>query len=278
MEREYNVGTWLTPSDEYIKDIKQTLVEKGVATELTPNEELSESINNIKSMGDLLDYTKSMRYMFYQNTKITDLTPFFKQNDTKNVEDMTNMCSRCTNLISFPKINMSKVTRANDAFSYCSSLKEFYTDDTSALTQVTSMFLNCVSIETISGIDFLNVNVAPQGFVSDCRNLKNLYIKNIKYNLQIGYGTLTGSSSYGHLLTLDSLVNTCKECIKTYSRTLTVGTANIEKLANVYVRFVDINQTTIAEGEKGDVVVCEADNNDAMTITEYMALKSWTLA
>lgn len=50
MEREYNVGTWLTPSDEYIKDIKQTLVEKGYATETTYDEELSEAIRSIHSV------------------------------------------------------------------------------------------------------------------------------------------------------------------------------------------------------------------------------------
>ena len=44
MEKEYNVGTWLTPSDEYIKDIKQTLVEKGIVEENTPDSELSKVI------------------------------------------------------------------------------------------------------------------------------------------------------------------------------------------------------------------------------------------
>lgn len=44
MEREYNVGTWLTPSDEYIKDIKQTLVEKGLIKESTNNEDIAKDI------------------------------------------------------------------------------------------------------------------------------------------------------------------------------------------------------------------------------------------
>lgn len=44
MEREYNVGTWLTPSDEYIKDIKDALVEKGIVEELTNGEDIPENL------------------------------------------------------------------------------------------------------------------------------------------------------------------------------------------------------------------------------------------
>lgn len=44
MEREYNVGTWLTPSDEYIKDIKDALVEKGIVEESTNSEDIANDI------------------------------------------------------------------------------------------------------------------------------------------------------------------------------------------------------------------------------------------
>jgi hypothetical protein len=57
-----------------------------------------------------------------------------------------------------------------------------------------------------------------------------------------------------------------------------MGSANKNKLTNVYVKFTDPTKTTIATDEKGDVVVCESTDEGAMTITEYMTLKKWSLA
>ncbi len=96
--------------------------------------------------------------------------------------------------------------------------------------------------------------------------------KNIKVNLQVGSGT-----SWGHLLTVDSLVHLCQELVNVgSSRTLTVGSANLEKLASVYVKL------TVPEAEdttgKLPCVVCESTDEGAMLIEDYIALKHWQLA
>ena len=139
---------------------------------------------------------------------------------------------------------------------------------------MTNMFAYCTNLTSIPQLDISKVTDTYQ-IVYDCTNLTNLTLLNIKRNLQVGSGT-----SWGHLLTLDSLIGLCKECIKqSSSKKLTVGSANMEKLANVYVKFTDSTQTTIDVGAKGEnIVQCESTDDGAITISDYMALKSWSLA
>lgn len=289
MEREYTVGTWLTPSDEYIKDIKQALVEKGLATEETPNEELVRIVKDNGFVKTLFDRTKTCEKLFYNTAfAVFSLTEevVFSLFGGDALENVTNMNYTFANnggsysayppntqIKRLPLMNTSNVKTMSNTFKGLQALEVFPEMDTSNVTAMDYMLDGCRELITITSLNMISVTSAS-GMLESCKKLTNITLKNIKTKLQIGSGT-----SWGHLLTLESLINTCKECIKTTSSlTLTVGTANIEKLADVYVRFVDRNQTEIAEGEKGEVVVCEADNNDAMTITEYMALKSWTLA
>lgn len=368
----------VTEVNEYIKDIKQALVEKGAATELTPNAELGEIVENTTLLKPLLDCTKKTVSMFVNNGS-ESIDGLISYNDTENVTDMSSTFSGCMYLKSIPKLNTKKVKNFRSMFSGCfdlASIPELDTSsgvyfdsmfsgcsdlasipelDTSSGTDFRNMFQNCEvlasipnldtssgvhfdsmfkgcsalasipELDTSSGTDFSNMfekctklkivpplntskgvsgletmfsecyeletilgidlSAVSSGYrTSDmfykCRKLQNLTLTNIKCNITIGSGDGSNySNHYGYLLTLDSLINTCKECIKMSSTCkLTIGSANLEKIANVYVRFVDRTQTEIAVGEKGDVVVCEADNNDAMTITEYMALKNWTLA
>ena len=107
----------------------------------------------------------------------------------------------------------------------------------------------------------------------NCKALKNITLFNIRINLTIGSGT-----EYGHLLTLDSLINTCKECINVGSaRKLTIGTANLEKLSTVYVRLTDEPEED-ESNPKLPMEVCESTDEGAMLISAYMTLKNWSLA
>lgn len=314
MEREYNVGTWLTPSDEYIKDIKQTLVEKGVATELTPNEELSEVIKGIALLQPLIDARGTLGYLFYKEDSTTQVTQKLFEDIMKNlnlskITSMTNFSAvygagEAHGLITeIPYFNTSSITSMEKCFyafvnatkiadlDYSNvktlrcafsngasnpiamlSLTEINLNNTSKCEYFYRAFYGCRDLVTIKELDMISAvedSYGTSGMFYNCYALKNLIVKNVHYDLDVKNSTLT----------LDSLINTFKECIKgSTTRKLTIGTKNNPTIANVYVRFVDRTQTEIATGEKGDVVVCESTDEGAMTITEYMALKSWTLA
>ena len=61
------------------------------------------------------------------------------------------------------------------------------------------------------------------------------------------------------------------------SRTLTVGTANLEKLSTVYVKLTSEEEEN-SSYPKLPCTVCESTDEGAMLISDYMALKQWTLA
>lgn len=139
-----------------------------------------------------------------------------------------------------------------------------------------SMFVNCTSLTTVPLFDIRKVTSMSSMFVN-CRKLTDCYLRNIKANLQVGSGT-----SYGHLLTLDSLIHLIKELRDTgSSKTLTVGSANLEKLANVYVRTITITDEMRVEDdlidEKLPFEVCESTDEGATLITNYVSAKHWVL-
>lgn len=143
------------------------------------------------------------------------------------------------------------------------------------------MFSNCAKLTTIPELNMINVSNVYQMFIN-CRALTNLTLLNIKRStLQIGSGT-----SWGHLLTLESLINTIMELVNAGSaRVLTMGTANLEKIANIYVRRTTEGDVPICLDDnsnidlaKGPCEVCASTDERAMTITAYANLKGWTLA
>ena len=138
------------------------------------------------------------------------------------------------------------------------------------------MFYNSSSITTISQLDMSNVTNTSSMFFG-CVKVTNLSIKNIKTNLQVGSGT-----SYGHLLTVDSLLRLCKELITTSSsKTLTIGSANLNKLANVYIKRITITDEMREEDplidQKIPFEACDSTDEGAVLITNYAKSKKWTL-
>ena len=262
----------------------------------------SQVVVNVASSGEstlkkLLDYTKSCYNMFRENASITVMTDYFQFNDTSSVTDMSYMFWYCSNLVSVPLFDTSKVTNMNNMFFSCTQLRNVPQFDTSKVTNMKNMFDGCPNLKTLPQFDTSkvtnmknmfngcsNLKTLPQfdmikttntsNMFNGCSKLANLTLLNIKVNLQVGSGT-----SFGHLLTLESLIGLCQQCVKTSSsKTLTISSASMEKLANVYVKFTDSSQTTIAVGEKGEnMVQCESTDTGAMTISDYMALKQWVL-
>lgn len=242
----------------------------------------------------------TMTYMFY-NCRILKTIP---QLDTSNVTNMNNMFNNCmllnsipllntsnarnlgamfyscASLETIPELNTSKATGMASMFGACTNLTSIPKLDTSKVTTMSSMFNNCPNLTTISGLDMINVTNNSSMFTGD-KNLTNLILKNIKRNLTIGSGT-----SWGHLLTVDSLVNTIKELWDYSSGTttykLSMGSANLPKIANIYVKLITPTQEQIEAdpyiNNKMPCELCESTDEGAMTITAYANLKHWTLA
>ena len=220
----------------------------------------------------MLDYTKSCNNMFYSNATIVNLDDYIEYSDTSNVEQMKAMFYACYPLKRIPNMDTSNVwTMENFAYG-CTSLSYVPNLNTSKLTIAKNAFQNCQKLITIEGLDLRSCNTVS-GLVSGCSKLTNLTLYNIKKSIFIGYGT-----SYGHLLTIESLLNCCQECINTGSAlTLTAGTENMTKLADVYVKLTgepEVDSTL----PKLPMVQCESTDEGAMLVADYMALKQWSLA
>jgi surface protein len=218
--------------------------------------------SNVTKMGNMFAYCEKLQTI--------------PQLNTSNVTDMVNMFQNCEALQAIPELDMSKVTSGTSMFAGCSLLEEVPPLNTIKMTSFSSFFLYCENLKTIRELNMINCtsSSATMNFLNNCKKLENLTLLNIKIALQIGNGT-----TWGHLITLDSLIGIVKELINAgSSRTLTMGSANLEKIANTYVKFTDSSQTTIATGTKGDVVLCESTDEGAMLLSDYATLKRWTLA
>ena len=213
--------------------------------------------------------------MFQNCSKLTTVP----QLNTGKVKTMTDMFYNCRALTTVPQLDTSNVTNMNTMFYGCAALTTVPQLNTSKATYMSNMFGSCVNLTTVAGLDMINVTNTNSMF-SNNMNLTNLTLKNIKRNLTIGSGT-----SWGHLLTVDSLVNTIKE-LWDYSsgttRKLSMGSANLEKIANIYVKLITPTQEQIEAdpyiNNKMPCELCESTDEGAMTITAYANLKHWTLA
>lgn len=249
--------------------------------------------------GDEIVGCKTAARMFYYCNRIQSI-PYI---NTSTVESFYYFLKDCKALKTFPNLDTSKGRDFSCMFGNCWDLSSSFMLDTrngvyfsgmfeqcndSNFTDISflkttkgenfnSMFNSCSCITRISEIDLRNAK-SVSNMVNGCTKLTDLVVKNIKINLQIGSGT-----SWGSKLTIDSLVNAIYELHNVgESRTLTVGTANLEKLANVYVKLIDITDEMRAEDEFIDAklpfVVCDSTDEGAILITDYVGEKNWTLA
>ena len=189
--------------------------------------------------------------------------------DTSSVTNMNGTFIGCTSLTTIPQMDTSSVTNMLEMFSGCTSLTTIPRMDTSSVTNMAAMFNGCTSLTTIPQMDMSSVtNISnTYNMFSGCSNLTNLDLRNIKMNLQIGSGT-----SWGHLLTVDSLVNTIKELVTSPTpKTLTMGTDNVAKIQNLYCKIIDDTDP------KKTMELCESTEEGAMTLTDYAQLKKWNI-
>lgn len=255
------------------------------------NEELEAFMSKINTSN-----IKRMNYMFYGCNALTTVPLFDTQSvtsinnmfcycrslttvplfDTRSVTDMNHMFSTCQSLTTVPLFDTRSVTNMNNMFYKCQSLTTVPLFDTRSVTYMSYTFNNCSKLTTVPSFDARSVMSMPNIF-NNCQALTEIWLRNIKCNLQVGSGT-----SWGHLLTVDSLVHLCYELRDTgSSNTLTVGSANLEKLAAVYVRSIEITDEMRAEDdlidEKLPFEVCESTDEGATLISEYVQLKNWII-
>ena len=211
--------------------------------------------------------------MFYGCSSLTTIP----QLDTSSVTFMNSMFSNCSSLTTIPQLDTRSATFMNSMFSKCSSLTTIPQLDTSSATDIAGMFIGCSSLTTIPQLDTSSATNMDSIF-SGCTNLTNCYLRNIKSSLIVGSGT-----TYGHLLTVDSLLYMIKELVNTgSSKTLTMGTANTAKLSSTYVKLINITDEMRAEDDLIDsklpFEVCESTEEGALAIlTDYVALKNWSI-
>ena len=231
------------------------------------------SCSSLRSVPDL-DTSNGINfsYMFYSCTSLTSVPDL----DTGKGIDFSYMFDSCTSLTSVPDLDTSNGTNFAYMFTACRSLRSVPDLDTSNGTNFKSMFHSCTSLTSVPDLDINNGTNFTDMFY-ECRALTNLKIKNIRRSLQIGDGT-----SWGHLLTLESLLFIIGELITaTSSQTLTVGSANLEKLANVYVNTIAVTDEMRAADANIDAKrpfeVCESTDEGAMSITNYASSKKWVI-
>ena len=242
---------------------------------------------SVTDMGGMLGWCSSLTTVpSFDTRSVTDMSNMFNgcsnlttvpSFDTRSVGSMANMFGNCSKLTTVPSFDTRSVTNMSKMFYRCSKLTTVPLFDTSSVTNMSTMFNGCSSLTTVPSFDARSVTKMSNIFIG-CSNLTECWLRNIKTDLKVGSDT-----TYGHLLTLESLEHLIQELRNTgSSRTLTVGSANLTKLANVYVKTIDITDEMRAEDdlidEKLPFVVCESTDEGAMLIMNYALEKKWTIA
>ena len=246
-------------------------------------------VTTVDSMfkGDTINYVSPTSFEGINAPNCTNFNSLF--NTCINLETVGDIVSnassvtlqrlfyQCYKLKSFGSLPISACTSASGMFNRCYDITVIPKMDFPNCTNMGSMFNECTKLKTVECINMRSVTSASSMFYN-AKVLENLTLKNIKCSLQVGSGT-----SYGHLLTVDSLVGLCYELRDTGSSgTLTIGNANLAKLANVYVREITITDEMRTEDdlidEKLPFEVCESTDEGATLITDYVLFKNWQLA
>jgi len=268
--------------------------------DMTSATEISYMFANCTALEDLGNITfpkgiTNLVSLFYACTSLKSVPKI----DTSETENFSFMFYRCNSLTSVPELDTSKGRLFTSMFQGCKLITTISKLDTSKATVLSSTFAGCTSLTTIPELDTRTVTIFQNTFSGctsltslpelDCRsatnlsnivsnnNLTSLRLKNIKANVQIGSG-----STYGHQIVVEDLIFMIYHLQNTGSaKTFTIGSANLVKLANVYVKTIEITDEMRAEDDLIDkklpFEVCESTAEGAMLITTYVSSKNWAL-
>lgn len=203
---------------------------------------------------------RDFAYMFADCYQLKTL-PLY---NTQDAECFAHMFDGCDSLVTIPEFDLRKSKVCQAMFYSCKSLKALPKLYIGPNCNVSSLCRYCSALTTVPYLD-LDSATSVSSMSDACAALTNLTLYNIRKTLQIGSGT-----SWGHLLTVDSLVHTIKElCTVTTGQTLTMGSANLEKISGLYCKIIDDTD------EKKPMELCESTDEGAITLSEYAAEKGW---
>lgn len=203
-----------------------------------------------------------------------------KKLDLSTAIVLDSMFSEDTNLeeVSFTKFNSNKSVDMPNMFRQDVKLNRINLDENPLIKifSAQSAFENCTSLEEIPmPLDFMYITYANNllNIIKGCSSLKKITFLNIQVDLTIGDG-----NSWGHLLTVATLIKTIKELVDTGGpRVLTMGSVNLDKLTNIYVKLTGEEESN-PKFTKLPCEVCASTDEGAMSIIAYANMKNWTLA
>ena len=140
---------------DFLKDVADSIRTKTQTSELINAQDFSDKILSIQTGGgentlkNLLDATKSCKYLFYRYNLATSVDNLIQPSDTENVTTMEDMFGECRNLYTIPLLDTSKVTNMREMFTYCEHLSSVPLLDTSKVTNMYYMFNNCKALKTL---------------------------------------------------------------------------------------------------------------------------------
>jgi hypothetical protein len=234
----------------------------------------------------VLDYSnvESMIAAFQLCSKLTNIPKNLSFNKLQSANQMFYSCSALEGEADFR--NISVLNSGKSMFYGCKKLVTAKFNPSCKFMESSSMFYDCSSLTTVENLNIGSVGGSNvSGMFTNCSSLTNLKLKNIVGNLTVGSGT-----SYGHLLTMESLLNLFNETIyySSGSHKLTIGSENLAKLTGEYeyVRptgvYLDRNDNVVEElthyETKIPVVWCSSTDEGAMTVSAYMSSKGWSIA
>lgn len=231
---------------------------------------------NVKSLNYWFSSCNNLKYLLNIDCSSASSIECICQSDPQlieasftNTDNITTIYSAFHGCASLEKLELdgALIDNMQQAFYDCKKLKELRFKKAKP-SNLTSSFANCNSLKTLE-LNLINAT----SFYLRAEYLENLYLYNIKISLEIAT-----SAGYGYYINKESLIHTIQELIDTgSSKTLTMKSTNINKIANVYVRIISTEPD-----ENGNVKlpfeVCESTDEGAMLITNYVSLKNWALA
>lgn len=204
-------------------------------------------------------------YLFYKDSTIqrVDFSKVVSYIGSESFRECTAL-TQVINPEQFSSISTSPF-RAR-AFAYCTALETFeYLGRGSMGSATPGIFTNCSNLKRLN-LPQMTMSGALQ-LLNNCTNIEEIYVGRITSNFQVGSGT-----TYGHLLKVECLVGLIQNLVvTTTTKTLTIGTANVQKLEGLYCRITDDTTDTLT------MELCADTDEGAMPLEEYWTMKGWSV-